>query len=76
MCSFIQSSIHYFMNITTTLKNTKSFSSPCVIISPISLQVKQSLLYLRERIGVPRDMSVHGARQFRAHINWFIDQLE
>eukprot|EP00596_Hydrurales_sp_CCMP1899_P004116 CAMPEP_0119039994 /NCGR_PEP_ID=MMETSP1177-20130426/9779_1 /TAXON_ID=2985 /ORGANISM="Ochromonas sp, Strain CCMP1899" /LENGTH=464 /DNA_ID=CAMNT_0007004597 /DNA_START=243 /DNA_END=1634 /DNA_ORIENTATION=+ len=33
-------------------------------------EVKKCLLYLRERIGVPRDMTVHGARQFRGHINW------
>ena len=42
---------------------------------PSLLQVKASLLYLRERIGVPRDMTVHGARQLRAHINWFVDSL-
>ena len=40
------------------------------------IQVKLCLLYLRERIGVPRDMTVHGARQFRAHINWFIEIID
>eukprot|EP01041_Mallomonas_annulata_P004804 gene4804-9580_t len=35
-------------------------------------ELKSCLSYLRDRIGVPRDMSVHGARQFRAHINWMI----
>jgi hypothetical protein len=38
-------------------------------------EVRLCLEYLRIRVGVPRDMTVHGARQFRAHINWFIDQL-
>jgi len=38
--------------------------------------VTNSLLYLRNRIGVPRDMSVHGAKQMRSYINWYIDQLK
>jgi glutathione S-transferase len=37
--------------------------------------VKKSLLYLRDRIGVPRDMTVHGARLLRAHINAYVTQL-
>ena len=38
-------------------------------------EVETSLVYLRERVGVPRDMSVHGARMLRAHINKFIGEL-
>jgi len=38
-------------------------------------EVAQCLAYLRDRVGCPRDMTVHGARQFRAHLNWVIDQL-
>ena len=34
--------------------------------------VIKCLLYLRDRIGVPRDLSIHGAKQFRAHINHFL----
>lgn len=34
--------------------------------------VRESLEYLRDRIGVPRDLSVHGAKQLRSHLNLFI----
>ena len=35
-----------------------------------------SLAYLRDRIGVPRDLSYPAARQLRAHINFIIDLLK
>lgn len=31
--------------------------------------------YLRERVGVPRDMAFPAARQLRAHLTWLIDTL-
>ena len=37
--------------------------------------VTESLKYLRDRIGVPRDMTVHAAQQFRANINWLLKYI-
>mmetsp|Transcript_1875 Transcript_1875/g.2893 ORF Transcript_1875/g.2893 Transcript_1875/m.2893 type:complete len:538 (-) Transcript_1875:616-2229(-) len=31
--------------------------------------------YLRDRVGVPRDMRFPAARQLRAHLNWLIDTV-
>lgn len=31
--------------------------------------------YLRDRVGVPRDMKLPAARQMRAHLNWLVDTL-
>lgn len=32
--------------------------------------------YVRDRVGVPRDLPLPAARQLRAHCNWFIDHVQ
>jgi glutathione S-transferase len=38
--------------------------------------VQASLEYLRDRVGVPRDMQLPAALQLRAHLNWTIDLIQ
>lgn len=38
--------------------------------------VVSSLAYLRDRIGVPRDLPLASARYLRAYLNWAIDSLQ
>lgn len=38
--------------------------------------VVASAAYLRDRVGVPRDLKLPAARQLRAHLNWLIDSLQ
>ncbi len=76
----------YIEDMTTCLKivannllqgntlNTKlplAGSKDAKVIEDLSV----SLDYLRDRIGVPRDMSYPAARQLRAHLNWLKDEL-
>jgi glutathione S-transferase len=37
--------------------------------------VVSSMSYLRERVGVPRDLPLAAARYLRAYLNWGIDTL-
>lgn len=44
--------------------------------TPPTQQLDTCLSYLRDRIGVPRDMSATAAIHLRAHLNWAIQQTK
>jgi len=44
--------------------------------SEMTKDVVNSLAYLRDRIGVPRDLPLASGRTFRAHLNWAIEILK
>lgn len=46
-----------------------------VVPSDKKKDVISSLAYLRDRVGVPRDLPLASARQLRAHLNWAISSL-
>lgn len=56
--------------------NSNISSNPSVTGVVPADAVPPSLAYLRDRVGVPRDMPYPAARQFRAHLNWMIDHVQ
>ena len=40
-----------------------------------AVSIEPSLGYLRDRVGVPRDLPLPSARRLRAHLNWVIDAV-
>ena len=47
-----------------------------VAYTPPTMQLDTCLAYLRDRVGVPRDMGHAAAMQLRAHLNWAIATLK
>ena len=44
--------------------------------TPPTQQLDTCLTYLRDRVGVPRDMGPAAAMELRAHLNWAIDLMK
>ncbi len=69
-------------DVTLNPPSSKSSSSPAAAAStsppgrwyPVA-PVIRGAEYVRDRVGVPRDLRLPAARQMRAYLNRFIDQL-
>ena len=57
------------------IEGTAEPSEPSSNTSSEAKSVRKCLAYLRDRVGVPRDMSYPAAMQLRAHLNWCADSL-
>lgn len=62
-------------NHDSTLSVLENELSSAVVDAGARADVMNSLAYLRDRVGVPRDMPLAAARHLRAHLNWAIDVL-
>ena len=60
--------------VQPSLSDSTTYPKPIIINKELKESITECLLYLRDRVGVPRDLSVHGAKQFRSYINHFIEE--
>jgi glutathione S-transferase len=64
------------MNVSTPAPDVHAPQLKAVVPSDKMKGVADCLSYLRDRVGVPRDLPLASARYLRAYLNWGIDTLK
>lgn len=80
VCAALLSYTSEQQNVPDSVSTEKMQSLARSMVQHVGLEYTQgivdSLVYVRDRIGVPRDMKLPAARQLRAHINWAIKIIQ
>lgn len=78
---FAKSNSKFFSDVDLSLRIilfmilSRLIEVPLEVKAISKTEVTSCLIYLRDRIGVPRDMSIHASKILKSYINNFLDQL-
>ncbi|XP_002989894.2 uncharacterized protein LOC9629978 [Selaginella moellendorffii] len=64
-----------FRCVAQALVDGVESAAPPAVPQHFSREVAKAAAYLRDKVGVPRDLSYPAARQLRAHLHWLVKAL-